>query len=285
MASTILLLGHTGKLGSALYDIFSTTHNVIGKNSLDFDATKFNEITDIIENIKPDYIINTIGFLGIDHCEQNHDKAILLNTLFPRHLAILANKRKITLVHFSTDAVFNDSKGDYYNENDRPAPLNIYGVSKYGGDCLVAAECTAHYIFRIPVLFGNSNKNDQFVEKMLFRIKEGQKVLKISDDIVSSPTYSRDVATAVKELLFNDVPYGLYHIANDGKASLFELMEEIKNALRLDVVIERTSFKSFPFVGTKNTYTPLASIRTGSLRHWKDAIHDYACFLKEKEQK
>jgi dTDP-4-dehydrorhamnose reductase len=283
MPLNILLLGHTGKLGSALAGAFlAKGHVVTGRNSADFDAQDFSQVRDLVAGINPDLIINTAAFLGIDPCEAQPERALRMNTLFPRLLATLAAERDIPLVHFSTDAVFDDRKGDYLSELDTPSPLNLYGMSKYGGDCFVLAECPKCYLFRVPVLFGPSSKADQFVEKMLARVQSGQRVLKVSDDIVSSPSYSHDVAARAAELVLGGAPYGLYHLANQGKASLYEFMVELCGALQLEATVERASFRDFPFLGRKNTYTPLCSVRTGRLQQWQAAVSDYARSLQGK---
>lgn len=275
MPKTILLLGHTGKMGSALYQVLSSDYLVIGKNSMDFDAASFEQSVALLDEFRPDIIINTVAFMGIDQCELAPDKALRVNTLFPAHLANLSRERELTLIHFSTDAVFNDEKQDGYSEEDSPSPLHIYGLTKYGGECLVRNSCASHYIFRVPLLFGICKKQNQFVEKMLGLLYAGQKNIRVSSDLVSSPTYSCDVAERVRQMLVNEVPFGTYHLANEGQASLYELVTEIVAAMKIDAAVEKASFMDFPFVGRKNRYTPLKSVKTESLRPWHEAVQDY----------
>ena len=278
----VLLLGHTGKLGSALSKSLSSDYLVSGKNSSDFDAENFERVTELIYESQPDIIINSVAFMGIDACELQPGKAQLINTLFPGHLAKLAAKLGITLVHFSTDAVFNDEKQDFCTEADIPSPLNMYGVTKYGGECLVRSRCERHYIFRVPLLFGECARKNQFVEKMLGLLYAGQKNIRVSSDLITSPTYSGDVAAHVRQLLLNQAPFGAYHLANEGKATLHELMVEIVAALKIDATVEKASFKDFPFIGIKNTYTPLKSIKTNILRPWQEAVQEYYYSLTGK---
>lgn len=275
MNKKILLLGHTGKMGIAVQNIFSDDYSVVGKNSGDFDVADFSQTVNLIEENKPDIVINTVAFIGIDPCEKYPEKAFRLNALYPKLLAEFSNEKKFLLVHFSTDAVFNDDKLDFYTEEDCPCPLNIYGFTKYGGDCFIQAIAKNYYIFRISVLFGKSVKNTQFVEKMLQKVKEGQRVLKISDDIILSPSYTKDVAAEIRRVLEASYPCGLYHVANKGKASLYELMEVIKKNLDIDFSIEKASYKDFSFSGIKNTYTPIRSEKIDALRSWKEAVKHY----------
>jgi len=278
----ILLLGYTGKMGIAIGDIFKENYEIIGKNTKDFNAEYPKSVKRIIEESKPDIVINTVAFLGIDPCEKKPEKAFKINTLYPKLLAELSREKKFLLVHFSTDGVFDDKKQDFYTESDTPCPLHVYGMTKYGGDCFVQSFATRYYIIRIPVLFGETKKNTQFVEKMLERTKKGQSHLRISDDIISSPTYSRDVAAKIKDIIEKKIPYGIYHLTNKGKASLYELMREIAENLKLDIILKPASHKEFPSVGVKNTCTPIASEKIETLRPWKEAVKSYCNNIKNK---
>ncbi len=280
MAKRILLLGSTGKMGLALHKIFSSDYSVIGKNSKDFDALDFVQVRGLIEENKPDIVINTAAFLGIDPCEKEPEKAFRLNTLYPKLLAGLSGEYSFLLIHFSTDAVFNDEKKDFYLEDDQPHPLNIYGFTKYGGDCFVQTLARRFYVFRVPLLFGETAKDTQFVEKMLLKVKKGERSLNISSDIVSSPTYSDDVAKEIKMIMEASYPFGIYHIANEGMASLYELMVEIVKNAYPEIVVKEASYKDFPFVGIKNTYTPIKSNKVASLRPWREAVKEYCNNLK-----
>lgn len=282
MAKKILLFGSTGKMGLALTDVLARDYMIIGKNSKDFNALNFEETRPMIQALKPDIVVNTVAFLGIDPCEKEPEKAFRLNTLYPKFLAELSKANKFLLVHFSTDAVFNDNKKGYYVESDCPCPLNIYGLTKYGGDCFIQAIADHYYIFRISVLFGETVKDSQFVEKMLEKVKQGAKILKISDDIILSPTYSKDVAREVKRILEARYKFGLYHIANKGKASLYDLIKEIIKNLGLEVKVEKASYKDFPFIGIKNTNTAIRSEEIDSLRPWKEAVKEYCRAIRQK---
>lgn len=282
MPKTILLLGHSGKLGSALCRALSPDYLIIGKNSRDFDAENVDPVRALLDQYRPDIVINTVAFMGIDQCELEPEKALRLNTLFPGQLAELSAERGITLVHFSTDAVFNDEKQDYCTENDSPSPLNLYGITKYGGDCLIRSKCARHYIFRVPILFGKCDKKNQFVEKMLELLQSGQKNIRVSCDLTSSPTYSCDVAEHVRQMLLDEAPFGTYHLANEGRASLYELMEEVVAVMKFDATVVKASYLDFPFIGRKNRYTPLMSVKTRSLRPWQEAVRDYCCSLSGK---
>jgi len=275
MAEKVLLLGHTGKLGRALHAVLSESCEVIGKNSRDFHAEDESQVRRLVADHPADIVINTVAFMGIDLCERQPDRAWRINALFPRILAELASRQGFILVHFSTDAVFNDEKQDYYLESDPARPVNLYGITKYAGDCAVQAAAEKHYLIRVPVQFGLTRRRDQFVEKMIARVRQGQKQLRIAHDIVSSPTYSHDVAVRVRQILEKRLPFGLYHVANDGKASLYELMQAVVENLSLGVTVQPGSYRDFPHEGRKNLYTPLRSEKIPPLRPWTEAVKEF----------
>jgi dTDP-4-dehydrorhamnose reductase len=275
MARRLLLLGSTGKMGSAVWEVFGDGYDVIGFSSRDFDVADFDRLTAVIDGATPDIVVNTVAHLGIDSCEMNPDAAHRLNALLPKHLAELSVKRGYLLVHFSTDAVFDGAKGDFYLESDQPKPLNVYGLTKYEGDRFVQSIAERYLLIRVSILFGRNEKQTQFVERMLARAMEGNGPLRVADDIVLSPSHAGDVAREVRRLLDESCPAGLYHLANEGKASLYELMAEVVAGLGLDVPVERASYRDFPSVGTKNTHTPLASGKILPLRPWREAVREY----------
>jgi len=157
----------------------------------------------------------------------------------------------------------------------------MYGLTKFGGDSLIQSIASQHYVFRLPVLFGPSSKKNQFVEKMLERIQSGQKTLKVSSDIISSPSYSYDIAQEACRIIETLMPFGLYHLTNQGQGSLYDLMEEIISRLKINVNLESASFKDFPHVGRKNICTPMKSIRIKSLRPWREAVKAYCDEMKD----
>ncbi|MCK5579914.1 MAG: NAD(P)-dependent oxidoreductase [Candidatus Omnitrophica bacterium] len=280
MEKKVLLLGSTGKVGTACAEIFKEGYVLVGKNSQDFDAVNFDQVRTLLELEKPDIVINTVAFLGIDPSEKKPVKAFQLNALYPQLLAQLSAELGFVLVHFSTDGVFDDQKNDFYVESDMPRPLNVYGATKYCGDCFIQSLAKEYYVFRIPTLFGESPKNDQFVEKMFQKIQDGASTLRIAGDVISSPSYSKDIAARVCQVIETNQPWGIYHVANEGKTSLYELMQEIVKNLGMDVVIEKASFNDFPYVARKNTNTPITSEKLEPMRPWTDAVKDYCDSLK-----
>ncbi len=275
----MLLLGGSGKLGTAIQQVFAPRWTLRALSSQDFDAAQPDSLLVQLEDFRPDLIVNCVAYLGIDPSEADPQAAFCLNALLPRYLVGLAARYDCPLVHFSTDAVFSGEKKAFLSEQDCPDPVNLYGVTKLSGDQLITAGAIKHYILRISLLFGPSSKQNQFVEKMLERIRNGQTELQIAADIVASPSYAPDVARQLLEIVAEERPWGLYHVANDGQASLYELMKELCRLCAPAVQIRAASHQDFAAVGRKNDFTPLRSVKLKALRPWQDALADYAATL------
>ena len=277
----LLLLGYSGKMGSALLPVLERDYTVHAENSHSLDCTDEDAVCRVVETLRPSVIVNTVAMLGIDACEKEPQQAFILNTMLPKTLASCAGRFDAELVHFSTDAVFGNADGKFWSEADCPEPLNLYGMTKLAGDHAVIAGCSRHKIIRISVLFGPSRRADQFVEKMLGLLESGHRALRIADDIRMSPTYAPDVAERVGRLLRDHAGSGLYHVCNQGVASLYEFMAAIVASMGIDAEVHSASYKDFPFIGKKNLDTPMTSVRGTLLRPWKEAVADYCRLLTE----
>lgn len=279
----VVIFGRSGKLGSWLASIMEgNPWTVIALDRSACDVREHDQVRHCIEQAKPDVVINAVAYNGLDACENDPHQAMAVNTLFPKLLAELSISHDFLLVHISSDAVFSGTGSNCYPESSAAAPINMYGLTKYGGDCFVSAIARRYYIVRISVQFGSTPGKAQFVEKMLEQIQQGANSLKISDDIVASPSYSRDVAAGIKGLIDGQSPFGLYHIANEGKASLYELIRELVRIMGSDVIVEPVPHNIFPSCSLKNIHTPICSEKIPPLRPWQDALMAYYQELQAK---
>lgn len=268
----VLLLGHTGKLGRALDYAFRDAGEVVRRNSADFDAAVPDVAAALVAEVAPTLVINAVAFQGLDACWAQPERALRINALFPRELACAAQRAGAAMIHFSTECVFGGMPGQGpYGETDMPAPLNIYGLSKFGGEAMVRAHVERHYVVRLPMLFGEDPRGQQFVERMVARARRGEPVA-AATDVVTSPTYVVDAAACVRALWEDGRPWGTYHVANAGAASLHTFMQELLGGLGLGGVLRAASHAEFPQRDTKNTNTPLVSVLLPPLRPWQEAV-------------
>lgn len=271
----LLLFGAAGKMGSAISRCFASDYEIVGLNRNQVDCENLEQVAAVVETERPDLVINAVAFLGIDACEAEPDRAILLNTLLPKRLAELSRDHGFVLGHLSSSAVFGDVFDRHCVESDPVRPINVYGLTKYGGDYFVQSTSKRSYVFRLPVLFGESIKRNQFVEKMLARMQAGASRLRVAVDVVSTPSYSRDVAGEIRRILASELVPGLYHLTNEGRGSLFEMIELLVANLGLAVTVEPVSHREFPSLGRKDVFSIMKSEKIASLRPWRDAFREY----------
>ncbi len=272
---TILVFGGGGKLGSALVRALGDLGRIVAPPSAEVDARDAKCVDRVLDAIRPDLVVNAAAMLGIDACEREPELALHLNALFPRQLARWTAGRGARLLHISSDAVFADSDGSAYDEDSATAPLNLYGATKAMGDHLIAAEGGRHLICRCPLIFGPSRQQRQFCERMLERMRAGEPVLRVATDIVCCPSFSGDLAAAMRDLIADDTAHGLYHLANAGQASLYELVTAIRDESGLDARMEPARAADFPGLGRRNLRTPIISRRVPPLRPWREALRDW----------
>ena len=275
MTRKLLLFGSMGKMGTAVTEVLGGAFEIEGVCSKDIDVADPDAVAALVADTAPDVVVNAAARMGVDACESDPAAAFGINALFPRRLAVMGRDMGYVLVHFSTDAVFSGGLGRPLSEDDEPDPVNVYGAGKYAGDVLIRDAAPRHYVFRLPVLFGRSPRPSQFIEKIIERARAGERRFQVADDVVNSPSYSLDIARALGRALEEEWPYGLYHVANGGRASLHELISEVMAGLGLEVSVEPVSCASFPAKGARNTFTPMRSVKIKPLRPWKEALSEY----------
>ena len=256
----IAITGANGQLGT---DLCKSLHNadVIPFTHADLDITDAVSVRRVMNENRPDIIINTAAYVRVDDCEDNREHAFQVNALGARNIAVVAQELGAKLVQISTDYVFGGSavspleksliphersesggspsitppfsKGGLrgisgYTEFDPPSPLNVYGSSKLAGEDFVRHLCTKYFIIRGSGLFGvagSSGKGGNFVETML-RLGKERNELRVVNDQVFSPTYTRDMAAKIAQLI-TTTSYGTFHVTNSGSCSWYDFTQEI----------------------------------------------------------
>lgn len=233
----ILLLGNTGQLGWELERTLTPLGEVV---ALDYPAVNLLDeasTRQAVRGVVPHVIVNATGYTAVDKAESEPDKAAAINTRAPAILAEEARTLGAALIHYSTDYVFDGTKGSPYIETDSTHPLGVYGSSKLAGEQAVAAAGCPYFTFRTAWVY--TTRRDSFVTKVLQWARQ-QTTLKLVTDQVSNPTSARMLAEITAQLLAkaggDPVSWisercGLYHLAGDGFGSRLEWAQEI---LRLD---------------------------------------------------
>jgi dTDP-4-dehydrorhamnose reductase len=192
------------------------------------------------------------------------------------------------LVHFSTDYVFGGyDKRTPYEETDRPAPVNVYGTSKVVGELLIPAYTDRYFVLRVCGLYGiagSSGKGGNFVETMLKKALAGD-AIRVVDDQILTPTYTVDLAEAVRKLLLTE-KYGLYHLSSEGQCSWYDFTRHIFDSAGILAQLSPVKSSDFPSPVKRPAYSVLSKAKFQglglSIPSWKDALPRY---LQERSKR
>ena len=225
----ILITGAKGMLGHDLIDKLKD-YEIIATDIDELDVTKESAISQIKDS-NPDIIVHLAAYTDVDGCEDNISQAFEVNALGTRNVAIASKELDIPMIYISTDYVFDGKKDSPYFEFDTPNPLNIYGKSKLAGEWFTQNLSPFPIIVRTSWLYDKYGKN--FVYTILNLAKRNN-TLKIVDDQIGSPTYTKDLAEALKLIIGSPQP-GIYHVTNSGFCSWYEFAKEILSLKTINV--------------------------------------------------
>lgn len=278
----VAVIGAKGQLGSDLVKIFKN-HELIPLTHEDIKVEDLNSCK-VLKEYSPDVIINTAAFHKTDECEEQPEKTFAINAIGARNNATIAKSINACAVYISTDYVFNGEKNSPYTEADMPSPINTYGISKLAGEFFTRMS-ENHYVFRVASLFGvagASGKGGNFVETMIKKAENNEEI-KVVDDMVISPTYTKDAAEMIKIIIEKNLPYGTYHVTNSSSCSWYEFAKAIFNDLELKANLSPIKTTSLNVKAKRPRFSALTSIKLKKyglkMRDWKSALVDY---LKEK---
>jgi len=280
----IALIGADGQLGFDLLNLLPT-EKCRPLFYPDFDVREAQKTRDILQSLAPDVVINTAAFHRVDECEDRPEEALIVNAVAVRNLALICRERNAVLVHFSTDYVFDGRKRTPYVEEDEPAPLNVYGVSKLAGEYFVRSLCRKYFLIRTCGLYGSAGcreKGMNFVELMLHLEKSGRP-LRVVDDQWVTPTSTEELAGRILELLGTE-RYGLYHMTNEGQCTWYEFAREIFSLVGRAANLSPIDSQAYGAKARRPAYSVLENQRVKALgitdfSPWREALKNY---LKKK---
>ena len=222
----VLLFGKGGQVGWELQRSLAPLGELV---ALDFDSqdhcgdfTNLQGLANTVRNVQPDVIINAAAHTAVDKAEAEPELARTINALAPGALAEAAQRVGATLVHYSTDYVFDGSGTHAWLETDPSNPLSVYGKTKLEGEQLVAANCAKHLIFRTSWVYAAKGGN---FAKTILRLAKERDALTVINDQMGAPTGAEllaDVtAHATRSLHVNPEQAGLYHLVAGGETSWY----------------------------------------------------------------
>jgi dTDP-4-dehydrorhamnose reductase len=215
----ILITGGKGQLGSALATLLERKGEIFEALCGDeLDVTNPVAVRGVLESLRPSFVINCAAYNEVDKAEEEPHRAIAVNALGVRNLALVCGEMGVPLMHISTDYVFAGDSPVPYTIAHQPCPLGTYGRSKLLGEQLLTTLCPRYYLVRVSWVFGKGERN--FLHKV-FQWAKSRDVLEIVDDQISAPSYAPHLADALLQLADTGA-YGLYHLRNQGECSRYQ---------------------------------------------------------------
>ena len=256
MRKKLLLLGGSGQLGQALYkqlfglfDVYPTyflNKSSLLENSINLDVSNKENVFEVIDNIKPDIIINTSALTNVEYCEKNNSHTNLINVIGMSNI-LNAISDKVNVVQISTDYVFSGFNGNNYKESSNCNPINYYGQSKLNAEKMLLASNNRYIIFRASTIFSNNfNCSSNFLT-FIYKNLKNKKQVNIANDLYSKPTYVTTFAKTIISSILMDL-HGIFHYGSSNRISKYDFAIEFSKVYNLDAnLINSVSYKTLPF--------------------------------------
>lgn len=268
----VLIVGAGGQLGRSMRPVLGE-HEVTTLEHSRLDITSLSAVREACAAFKPEVIINASAYNNVDKAESDEVAAYQLNAVGPRNLAVAAADGNTSVLHVSTDYVFDGLGGAPYHEYHEPNPLSVYGHSKLAGEAAVRQVNPRHYIVRTALLYHEEGTN--FPTRMLEQ-REKPEVRVVSDQI-GSPTYAPHLAEAIAKLVVTGA-FGTYHFAGSGGASMFEWTKELYSLFRIGVPVKPVTAAEFPRPAKRPANSVLMTIQEPMivLPPWQEGLAEFA---------
>lgn len=275
----ILITGARGQLGSSLRQLGSVSpNNYLATDVAELDITDAGAVLQTVKEQRIDVIVNCAAYTNVERAEEDEARADLLNHKAAAYLAAAAQETGATLIHVSTDYVFDGTAHTPYTEDGTPSPLGAYGRTKLAGERAVMASGCRYLIFRTAWLYSEYGNN--FLKTML-RLTSERDTLQVVFDQIGTPTYAGDLALALFSIIESERyagNEGVYHFTDEGVCSWYDFATEIAAAAGHDkcrIIPCHTS--EFPTKATRPAYSVLDKTKFKEtfrmdIPHWREAM-------------
>lgn len=272
----VLITGAKGQLGLDLVDLLQSDFNIMPTDIEEMDITNADDVLSNFTLFQPDIVIHAAAFTNVDSCETNQEDAFKVNAIGTQNLAIACQDFDTIMLYISTDYVFDGCSDKPYREYNQTRPLNVYGESKLMGEQIVRHLISKHFIIRTSWLFGAQGNN--FVKTML-RLSAEKKEIGVVDDQWGRPTYAKDLAQAVVQLI-NTPFYGTYHISNPEPTTWCRFAKTIFEIANRETKVNALTTEEYPTPAKRPAYSVLDSFYWQlrgfpPLRPWEEALAEF----------
>jgi dTDP-4-dehydrorhamnose reductase len=284
----IWLIGNKGMLGSEVEKLLKKNNLSYIASDREVDITNYTALENYGQGKKIEWVINCSGYTQVDKAEEETKQVFKINRDGVRNIALYCMKRKVRLIHISTDYIFDGYKDDVrgYREDDKANPLSVYGKSKLAGEEEIKKVLNEFFIIRTAWLYGLNGHNFIFTMLRLFQKKEKVEVV---GDQRGSPTYANDLAEVILKIIQSgSKKYGIYHFSNEGETNWYEFARAIySKAKKFDLIsndkkveIKAIKTEEYPTAAArpKNSILSKDKIKKElnlDIRDWKEALNDF----------
>ena len=277
MRSVVLITGAAGQLAQAIAKAFGVDHDVVALTRADLDITDETAVETVVTAHSPDIVINCASDNDVDGAQAHPVRALEINAFGVRALARVITRLNATLVHYSTDFVFDGTTTRPYVEDDRTNPQSVYSASKLLGEWF-ALEVARGFVLRVESLFGQpplGRPARSSLDRILNGIEAGDQVPVFSDRTVS-PSFVHDIAAATRALLAKQSPAGVYHCVNTGACSWMDVAHEAGRLMGRTPRLRPITLEDAALRAPRPKYCALDNSRLAGLGipmpTWQDAL-------------
>ena len=275
--SKILVIGAGGQLGQCLKVVAErrAITEIVFPAEQDANILDESGLNGLLAAVQPAFVINCAAYTAVDKAEDEIDLAKAINETGAGYLASACLVNGATLIHVSTDFVFEGNEVKLLKEDDIAKPINIYGVTKLDGEKVVSSKLPAHFIIRTSWLYSEYANN--FVKTML-KLGAERDELNIIADQVGTPTYAIDLANAIFDIISSSsAAYGIYHYSNEGVTSWFDFAKAIFEISETTVKVNPIPGSAYPTKATRPAFSVMDKSKIKDtfnieIPYWRDSL-------------
>ncbi len=273
----VLVLGAGGQLGQSIQFIANDYPEIQFNffSRLDLDITNELGLKSIFNSLKPNFCVNASAYTAVDKSESEQEQAHLINVVGVKNVAQTCQDFDTTLIHVSTDFVFDGSKNSPYTEDDVTNPKGVYGKTKREGELEIIRILKKYFIIRTSWLYSQFNAN--FMKTML-KLAQDRDTISVVNDQIGTPTHAIDLADVIiKVILSSSTNYGIYHFSNEGKASWYDFAKKIFEVNKIKINLKPISTSEFPTPAQRPKYSVLDKSKIKKefnilIGEWQDSL-------------
>lgn len=283
--SKILVIGAGGQLGQCLRKAAAQRgiSDIVFPEEGTANILEVDSLSNLFEHEKPAYVINCAAYTAVDKAEDEFQAAKAINETGAKNLAVICKKHQATLIHISTDFVFEGAEVKLLQEDDLAQPINVYGKTKLDGETAVITELDKYVIIRTSWLYSEFANN--YVKTML-KLGAERGELNIIADQVGTPTYGVDLANAILTIIKSSAKkYGVYHFSNEGLTSWYDFSKAIFSLSGISVQVNPIPTSAYPTKAKRPSFSVMDKTKIKAdyqvdVPYWVDSLKTCIATLK-----